>query len=82
MVQTYRKIRCACGNVMDRRNVRSSGMAVCRCGNNFTAESFETEAHENQIVDASDRHRHSNYDVGHGDGCCCYICDVRRGARR
>lgn len=35
------KVRCACGNVLDARNVRSSGMAVCRCGNNVAASDFE-----------------------------------------
>ena len=40
----YRSITCACGATLDRRNVRSSGMAVCRCGNNFTAAQFEVVA--------------------------------------
>jgi hypothetical protein len=37
----YRTIRCACGNVLTRRNIRKSGMAVCVCGNNFAASQFE-----------------------------------------
>lgn len=35
-----RTIKCACGKTLSRRNIRSSGMAVCRCGNNFTAAQF------------------------------------------
>lgn len=34
-------IKCACGNTLTKRNIRNSGMAVCRCGSNFPAEEFD-----------------------------------------
>lgn len=36
-----RSVRCPCGKTLTRRNIRTSGMAVCRCGNNFQSSDFD-----------------------------------------
>jgi hypothetical protein len=45
-------IKCACGARLTKRNIRNSGMAVCRCGNNFTAEMFDSDADRDADRDA------------------------------
>ncbi|HUS38027.1 MAG TPA: hypothetical protein VMX74_01170 [Pirellulales bacterium] len=62
----YQSVRCACGNVLDRRNIRASGLAVCRCGNNFTESQFRRAESDNEyFFDATGR-APGTYDAGGG----------------
>jgi hypothetical protein len=69
----HTSLKCACGATLTRRNIRASGMAVCRCGNNFTASQFD-------IVEDLPLHPRGEYAKSRWDADLCdWVIDEENG---